>query len=165
MDFPLWSGNNFTTPAYVQPMSKRVTLTCTPRVCNSFDTPLFNIGTSRIPKWIRISVFGEIIQSEAPQEFVPQSNSKEDQIVTRQSSIYSTKQRREFKKFSLIKNARDLVNSEIIYKMFQPARMNALDERIESPTLLMRDYVDTSSTGISAMAIVIITSTARLDDS
>ena len=91
-----------------------------PRVCNSFDTPLFNIGTSRVPKWVRISKFGEIIQSEAPQEFIPESNNKEEQIVTRQSSIYSTKQRREFKKCSLIKNARDLVNSEIIYKIFHP---------------------------------------------
>ena len=67
------------------------------------------IGTNSIPRWIRISKFGEIIQSEAPQDFIPQSNSKEDQIVTRQSSIYSTKQRREFKKFSLIRNAQDLL--------------------------------------------------------
>ena len=81
--------------------------------------------------------------------------------MTRQSSIYSTKQRREVKKFSLIKNARDLVNSEIIYKMFPPASMKALDEKIELPTISVHDYV----ASISAMAIVIITSTARLDDS
>ena len=72
-------------------VKKRVTLTCTPRVCNSFDPPLFNIGARRVPKWIRISKFSEIIKSEAPQEFIPQSNNKEDQIVTRQSSIHSTK--------------------------------------------------------------------------
>ena len=82
-----------------------ITLTCTPRVHNSFDTPLFNIGTIQVPKWIQISKFGEIIQSEAPQEFIPQSNNKEDQIVLRKSSVYSTKQRKEFQKFSLIKNA------------------------------------------------------------
>ena len=92
MELPVWSGNNFTTSAYVLPTSKRVTLTCTPRVCNSFDTPLFNIGTSRVPKWVRISKYGKIIQSEMPQEFIPQSNNKEDQIVTRQSSIVTAQQ-------------------------------------------------------------------------
>ena len=91
----------------------------------------------------RITKFGEIIQSEAPQEFIPQSNNKEDQIVTRQSSIYSTKQRREFKKFSPFKNARDLVTSEIVYKMFPPAKMKALDEKIELPSFSVHDYVAT----------------------
>ena len=105
VELPVWTGSNFSTPAFVQPTSKRITLTCTPRVCNSFDTPLFNIGTSKVPRWIRISKFGEIIQSEAPQDFIPQSNNKEDQILLRQSSVYSTKQRKEFQKFSLIKNA------------------------------------------------------------
>ena len=78
IELPVWSGKNFTTPAYVQPTSKRVSLTCTPRVCKSFNTPMFNIGTGRIPKWVRISEFGEIIQSENPQEFIPQSYNKED---------------------------------------------------------------------------------------
>ena len=63
--------------------------------------------------------------------------------MTRQSSIYSTKQIKEFKKFSLIKNARDLLSSEIIYKMFPPASMKALDEKIESPTFSVHDYVAT----------------------
>ena len=53
-------------------LSQLANASCTPWVCNSFDTPLFNIGTSRVPKWVRISKFGEIIQSEAPQEFIPQ---------------------------------------------------------------------------------------------
>ena len=50
MELPVWSRNNFTTLAYVKPTSKRVTITCTPWVCNSFDTPLFNIGARRVPK-------------------------------------------------------------------------------------------------------------------
>ena len=97
-------------------------------MCNGFDTPLFNIGSSRIPKWVRISKYGEISQSEIPQEFIPQSYNKEDQIVTRQSNIYSMKQRKEFRKFSLIKNTRDMVTEEIVYNMFPPAEMNTLDE-------------------------------------
>ena len=143
MELPVWSGKNFTIPAFVQPISKRVSLTCTPRFCNSFDTPMYNIGTSKIPKWVRISKFGEIIQSENPQEFIPQSYYKEDQIVTRQSSIYSTKQRREFKKFALIRNARDMVTSEIVYKMFPQANMKALDEKIGLPSFSVHDYVAT----------------------
>ena len=63
--------------------------------------------------------------------------------MTRQSSIYSTKQIKEFKKFCLIKNARDLVSSEIIYKMFPPASMKTLDEKIESPPFAVHDYVAT----------------------
>ena len=41
------------------------------------------------------------------------------------------KQRRELKKFSLIKNARDMVTEEIVYNMFPPAEMKTLDEEIE----------------------------------
>ena len=143
MELPVWSGKNFSTPAYVQPTSKRVSSTCTPRVCNGFNTPLFNIGTNRIPKWVRISKYGEITQSEIPQEFIPQSYNKEDQIVTRQSSIKSTKQRREFKKFALIKNARNMVTSEIIYNTFPPADMKTLDEEIELSSFSVHDYVAT----------------------
>ena len=83
MELPVWSGKNFSTPAYIQPTSKRVSLTCTPRVCNDFDTPLFNIGTSRVAKWIKINKYREITQSEIPQEFILQYYNKEDQIVTR----------------------------------------------------------------------------------
>ena len=36
--------------AYVQPTSKRVTLTCTPRVCKSFDTPLILVTVTEKPK-------------------------------------------------------------------------------------------------------------------
>ena len=63
--------------------------------------------------------------------------------MLRQSSVYSTKQRKEFQKFSLIKNAQDLVDSEIIYKMFPPASMEALDEKIESPSFSVHDYTAT----------------------
>ena len=49
-ELSVWSGKNFSTPAYVQLTSKRVSSICTPRVCNGFDTPLFSIGSSRISK-------------------------------------------------------------------------------------------------------------------
>ena len=85
--------------------------------------PIFNIGSSRLPKWVRIDKYGEISQSGTPQEFIPQSHNKEDQIITRQSSIYSMQQRKEFRKFSLIKNTRDLITEEIVYNMFPTKEM------------------------------------------
>ena len=142
-ELPVWSGRNFSVPAYIQPISKRVTSVCTPRICNGFDTPLFNVGTKRIPKWVRISKYGEISQSEIPQEFIPQSHNKEDQIVTRQSGIYSLQQRKEFRKFFLIKDARDLVTEEIVYKMFPETAMNTLDDEIALSSFSIHDYVAT----------------------
>ena len=61
-ELPVWSGRNFSTPSQVQPISKRVSSVRTPRVCDGFDTPLFNIGASRLPNWVRINKYGEISQ-------------------------------------------------------------------------------------------------------
>ena len=44
-ELPIWYGKNFSIPAYVQPISKRVSSVCTPGVCNGFDTPIFNVGS------------------------------------------------------------------------------------------------------------------------
>ena len=74
---------------------------------------------------------GEIKKSDNPQEFVPQSHNKEKQIVTRQNSIYSSKQKIEYKKFSLIKNTRSLIKEEIVHSMYPMNEMNALDKDIE----------------------------------
>ena len=63
--------------------------------------------------------------------------------MTRQSNIYSNTQRREFRKFSLIKNARDMVTEEIVYNMFPPAEMKTLDEEIELSSFSVHDYVAT----------------------
>ena len=98
-ELPIWYGKNFSIPAFLQPISKKISSVCTPRICNSFDTPIFNIGSSKLQKWVRISKDGEISQTENPQEFIPQSHNKEQQIVTQQSNIYSNQQRKEFRKF------------------------------------------------------------------
>ena len=63
-EMPIWHGEEFSVAAFLQPISKKVSKVCTPRVCNSFDNPLFNIGTPKIPNWIRIED-GEIKKSEA----------------------------------------------------------------------------------------------------
>ena len=81
-ELPIWHGEDFSIAAFMQPVSKKVSTVCTPRICNSFDNPLFNIGTSRLPNWIRIED-GHLKKTENPQEFVPQSHSKEKQINSR----------------------------------------------------------------------------------
>ena len=53
-ELPIWIGEDFQIPAFMKPVSKEVSAVCTPRICNSFDNPLFNIGTSRMPNWVRI---------------------------------------------------------------------------------------------------------------
>ena len=87
-ELPIWHGTNFSISAFLQPISKKVSSVCTPRICNKFDTPLYSIGTTKLPNWIRIED-GEIKKSDNPQEFVPQSHSKEKQIVTRQNLFIS----------------------------------------------------------------------------
>ena len=103
-------------------------MVCTPRVCNKFDTPILNIGSTKLPKWIRIEKDGEIKQTENPQEFIPQSHNKEQQIVTRQSNIYSNKQKTEYKKFTLIKDTRNLITEEIVFSMFSMKEMKRLSK-------------------------------------
>ena len=53
------------------------------------------------------------------------------------------KQRKEFRKFSLIKDARDMVTEEIVYKMFPQTAMNTLDDEMELSSFSVHDYVAT----------------------
>ena len=131
---------DYSISAFLQPVSKKVTEVCTPRICNKFDNPLFNIGTEKIPNWVRIED-GEIKKSENPQEFVPQSHSKEKQIVTRPNSIYSSKQKIEYKKFNLVKNTRSLIKEEIIHTMYPMKVMNSLDKDIELEDFSINNYI------------------------
>ena len=78
---------------------------------------------------------------ENPQEFIPQSHNKEQQIVTRQSNIYSNKQRKEYKKFTLIKDTRNLITEELVYSMFPMKEMNTLDEEIELEQFSINAYI------------------------
>ena len=53
-EMPIWHDENYSNSAFLQPVSKRVTEVCTPRICNKFDIPLFNIGSEIIPNWVKI---------------------------------------------------------------------------------------------------------------
>ena len=69
-------------------------------------------------KWIKIED-GEIRRVNKPQEFIPTSHGKEEQIVTKENDIFSKKQKSEFKIFNLVENTRQLLKEEIINKIIR----------------------------------------------
>ena len=90
---PVWAGENFMTPAYDQPTNKKITSVCTQRICNMFENPMFNIGTKDEPGWIQVNG-GNVHLVKTPKDFIPLSTNKGQQIVVRQSGVYSDKQKR-----------------------------------------------------------------------
>ena len=49
------------------------------------------------------------------------------------------KQEEEFRKFSLMKDARDIVKNELFLKMFSEPNMEALDTSITTPTFSLHN--------------------------
>ena len=105
---PVWMGDDFKTPGFMKPISREITNICTPQVCNEFTSPLYNIGSHNNQKWVKIEN-GEVRLTNRPQEFVPQSHSKAEQIVTKESDIFTNKQMSDF---------RQLLTEEIIHRMY-----------------------------------------------
>ena len=64
-------------------------------------------------KWIQVGRAGDIIEARDPQEFIPISTNKADQIVLQQTGIYSKKQEEEFKRFTIMKDARGLIPEDV----------------------------------------------------
>ena len=73
----------------MKPVTREVTNICTPRVCNEFTSPFFNIGSHLDQKWVKVDG-KEVRMTNRPQEFVPQSHSKAEQIVTKKADILAT---------------------------------------------------------------------------
>ena len=65
-----------------------------------------------------------------PQEFVPQSHNKEEQIVTKKADIFSNKQKAEFKIANFIENTRQLLSEEIITHMYPSKVLSTISEDI-----------------------------------
>ena len=89
-------GDDYKDPAFMKPVSREITKVCTPRICNEYNNPRYNIGTSTVEKWIKIED-GEIIRTSKPQEFTPTSQSKEEQLVIREDDIFSDKKKEQFR--------------------------------------------------------------------
>jgi len=73
------------------------------------------VGSKDNPNWTKINKFGMVTKAEPPRNFIPRSENKNDQIVIGKSSIFITEQKEEFQKLSHIKDARELITSEMIY--------------------------------------------------
>ena len=63
------------------------------------------------------------------QEFVPQSHSKAEQIVTNESDIFTNKQKSEFTVFNLVENTRQLLTEEIIHRMYPSEVLSRINEK------------------------------------
>ena len=111
----------------MKPVSREITSICTPRICNEFTNPLYNIGSPTKQKWVKIED-GEVRITNTPQEFVPQSHSKAEQIVTKENDIFSQKQKSEFRVFNLVENTRQLLKEEIIHRMYPAEVLSRINE-------------------------------------
>ena len=67
-----------------------------------------------------------------PQEFVPQSHNKAEQIVTKEADIFTNQQKTEFRVFNLVENTRKLLTEEIVHHMYSPEVLSDLSEDIET---------------------------------
>ena len=72
----------------------------------------------------------EVRITRNPQEFVPMSHNKEEQIVTKKADIFSNKQKAEFKIANFIENTRQLLSEEIITHMYPSEVLSTISEDI-----------------------------------
>ena len=91
-------------------------------------------------KWIKIED-GEIRRANSPQEFIPASHSKEEQIVTKENHIFSQKQKAEFKIFNLVQNTRQLLKEEIIHKMCPTEVLSRINEDTNLDETSTNDFI------------------------
>ena len=141
VELPIWTGANLTIPAFMQPTNRRISNSCTPRVCNHYNVPIYNVGSNTSPNWIRLTSTGRITKATPPRSFTPKSSNKNEQIVVGESSIFSRQQKVEFQKLSLVKDAREIVTAEMVHRMFPPTSMNALSDVIDSPSFSTQDFI------------------------
>ena len=128
---PIWHGEEFEKQGFMKPVTREITGMCTPRVCNQFSSPLFNIGSQSDQIWIKIDG-EEVRMTSRPQEFVPQSHNKAEQIVTKEADIFTNQQKAEFRVFNLVENTRKLLTEEIVHHMYSPEVLSDFSEDIET---------------------------------
>ena len=82
-----------------------------------------------------------IRRTNSPQEFIPASQSKEKQIVTKENDIFSQKQKAEFKRFNLVQNTRQLLKEEIIHKMYPAEVLSRINEDTSLDETSTNDFI------------------------
>ena len=130
-ELPIWHGKEFEKQGFMKPVTCEITGICTPRVCNQFSSPLFNIGSQSDQIWIKIDG-EEVRMTSRPQEFIPESHNKAEQIVTKEADIFTDQQKAEFEVFTLVENTRKLLTEEIVNHMYTPEVLSGLSEDVET---------------------------------
>ena len=67
-ELSILTGSNYTTKAYMTPVSNRVTSYCTPRLCSSAMPAGYHIGTQDSPQWMYVGATGEPFLRKVPLE-------------------------------------------------------------------------------------------------
>ena len=135
-ELPIWYGEDFQKKGFLSPVSREVTGLCTPRVCSQFNSPMFNIGTHDDQIWVKV-IGKEIIRTDdQPQEMIPESHNKGEQILTKTADIFTEQQKSEYEVFSLAENTRRMITEEIVNHIYPPEMLPSLTDNVvarESP--------------------------------
>ena len=67
-----------------------------------------------------------------PQELVPESHNKGEQILTKTTDIFTEEQKAEYEVFSLVENTRKLITEEIVNHIYTPEVLSGLNEDVEA---------------------------------
>ena len=129
-ELPIWYGENFQKKGFLSPVSREVTGLCTPRVCSQFNSPMFNIGTHDDQIWVKV-IGKEVIRTDdEPQEMIPESHNKGEQILTKTADIFTEQQKSEYEVFSLAENTRRMITEEIVNHIYPPEMLPSLTDNV-----------------------------------
>ena len=130
-ELPIWHGENFEKKGFMKPVTREITGICTPRVCSQFSSPMFNIGSQSDQMWVKI-LGKDVKTTSKPQELIPESHNKAEQILTKAADIFTEEQRAEYEVFALVENTRKLITEEIVNHMYTPEVLSGLSEDVEA---------------------------------
>ena len=65
-----------------------------------------------------------------PQELVPESHNKGEQILTKTTDIFTEEQKAEYEVFSLVENTRKLITEEIVNHIYTPEVLSGLNDDV-----------------------------------
>ena len=72
----------------------------------------------------------EVMTTSEPQELVPESHNKGEQILTKTTDIFTEEQKAEYEVFSLVENTRKLITEEIVNHIYTPEVLSGLNDDI-----------------------------------
>ena len=90
---------------------------------------MFNIGSHTEQIWVKI-IGKEVMTTSEPQELVPESHNKGEQILTKTTDIFTEEQKAEYEVFSLVENTRKLITEEIVNHIYTPEVLSGLNDDI-----------------------------------